>query len=270
MRIVLLTVDHMYANRVVRDVLGAYPNDVKLIVESETLLHKKSLPQSLYKYFKIAGSYYIFAQAVKLQLYKFLRMFSIKEGSLFGLKFYPFKKVAKRMHIPVKKVFNVNSPKNLAVIKRFKPDLVVSVLFNQILAEKILAMPKKGVINIHPAFLPDYKGISPVFWALSNSEKEVGISIHYINTGVDTGEILARKKLNVERNDTEDSLYWKLIKAGSPLLLSVIGKIKKGEKIRAVRNSGGRYFSIPDRAAVSKYLRKKKTFFRYNDILFQR
>lgn len=271
MRIIILTVDHMYANKVVKDVLDRYGRNVKLIIESDCLLYNKSFMGSLKKYFMVSGLQYVAAQAAKLEIYKTLRLLfgDIKNGPL-GSKFYHFEKAAKIFDIPVKKIFNVNSKEGLRIIKKAKPDLIVSILFNQILGKDIIAIPKRGVINLHPANLPDYKGVSPVFWALSNSEKSVGVSVHHINQGIDTGNILARQKIVVARGDTEDSLYWKLVNAGSKILLLTIDKIYSGKKVRLIKNIGGRYFSLPTKEAVRKYLKKRKTFFKLSDVLFQK
>jgi len=269
MRIVILTVDHVYANKVVKDLILKYGSEVKLIVESDCLYYNKSLFESLKKYYDISGLYYIIVQALKLQIYKYLSLIITKFnlGSV-SSKFYHFEKCAEVNKVPVKKIFNINSDLGLKVLKKYKPDLIVSVLFNQLLGKSVISLPAKGVINIHPAYLPDYKGVSPVFWALANSEENVGVSVHYINQGIDTGQILARKRLRIERKDTEDSLYLKLVKVGSPLLIGVIDKLKARIKINKIVNTKGRYFSLPTKKAVKKYLKKRKSFFNLSDYLF--
>lgn len=265
MKIIIFTVDHIYSNKVVKDMISAFGSEIKLLARSDTLLPKKTKPQALKKYLKISGFYYVFIQITKLEIYKFLSvltgMFSIKNS-----KFYPYRRLAKNFNVKLVSVKDVNGKEFVKKIKNVKPDLIVSVYFNQIVSEDIIDIPEKGVINIHPAYLPDYKGVSPVFWSLANSEEYAGVTVHYINRGVDTGSIIEREKVKIEKDDTEHSLYWRICKIGSPLLIRTISNIKIGN-VKPVANIGGRYFSLPTKEAVKKF-KKNRGFLNLKDYIF--
>lgn len=268
MRIVILTVGHVYANYIVKELIKEFEKDVKLIVESKVLLHNKPLAPSLKRYLKVSGLYYVFAQSIKLGLYKWLsRAFSFLYKKKVNNKFLLYETLARKYGIKITEVFNINDDKSLRIIKKENPDLLVSVFFNQILFPKIINIAKKGVLNVHPAYLPDYKGVSPVFWALSNEEKEIGATVHFINEGIDTGRIIKRKKVKVNNSDTEDSLYWRSMKEGSPLLISAIKEISKG-RVKTLPNRGGRYFSLPTKEAVRRFKKNGRGFLRLSEYIF--
>lgn len=262
MKIVILTADHIYANLVVKSLLRDYKSDIKLVVVSKVILHNTSLISSLIKYYRVSGWYYFLAQTTKLQIYKLLSLISKNSEG----KFFSFKKILDKNRLSYES--NVNSKDFIKVIKHKEPDLIVSVFFNQILSEDLIEIAKKGVINIHPAFLPNYKGVSPVFWSLANNEKYAGISVHFVNKGIDTGGIIARKKIKISNSDSEDSLYFKLANLGVSLLVRTIHDISKG-KVKTTDNSKGSYFSLPSKKAVEKFKRQGRNFFNLKEYIFK-
>ena len=263
MKIIIFTVDHLYANVVLKKLINHYGFDIKLIVVSGVILHNSSFTESLKKYLKISGKYYFLVQALKLELYKIITVLTKNKSS----KFYSYKNFLTEEDTKLIKVRNVNGD-FVNIVKQIKPDLIVSVLFNQILSPELIKHSKKGAINIHPAYLPDYKGVSPVFWALTNKEKYSGVSVHYINSSIDTGGIISRKKVLINKNDTEDSLYLKLVNLGTHLLIKAINDIKRGP-VKTLNNSEGRYFSLPTKEAVNKFKKNGRNFFNLKEYIFK-
>lgn len=268
MKIAVLTVYQIYANKVVKELLYKFGNDIVLIAESGVLLQNKSLLKSLVRYARISGVYYILVQALKLEIFKVMSFFYSLFGKDRDNKFYSYRVEAKKNKIGIYKVEDANSVEFKKEIKNNKIDVLVSVFFNQILKPDIIKIPKKGVINIHPAYLPDYKGVGPVFWALANGEKTSGVSVHYLNEGIDTGGIIKRSKIRIEKKDTEDSLYWKAVLVGSPLLISSIEEIMQGSA-KTVPNKGGRYFSLPSKEAIKKFKKMGRRFFKIIEYIFR-
>ena len=264
MRIIILTADHLYANVVLKDLITIFKKDIKQVVISKVILHKHSLIVSLKKYFLISGIYYFLAQVFKLEIYKVLSSVVKNKKN----KFYSFKHLLKNEKIPVVSAVDVNSRLFIRKIAKINPDLIISVFFNQILSPEIIKLSKKGAINIHPAYLPNYKGVSPVFWALANSEKFSGVSVHYINEDIDTGGIIYRKKIPISKNDGEDSLYLRTAREGVVLLTKAINDISKG-RVKTVNNTRGTYFSLPTKAAVEKFKKKGRNFFRIREYIFK-
>lgn len=93
----------------------------------------------------------------------------------------------------------------------FKPDIIISIYYRYIISDQVINCVNGKVMNLHPALLPKYRGCSSVTWALINGEKEYGFTYHYINKGVDTGNIILQKKLPIEEWDTQYSLYSKVM-----------------------------------------------------------
>ncbi|KPA10982.1 methionyl-tRNA formyltransferase, partial [Candidatus Magnetomorum sp. HK-1] len=85
---------------------------------------------------------------------------------------------------------------------KHKVELIISHAFMKILPKTIFAVPKYGCINIHPSLLPNYRGASPTKMILCNKEKETGLTSHYIDEGIDTGNIIYQVKIPVYLNDT--------------------------------------------------------------------
>ena len=78
-------------------------------------------------------------------------------------------------------------------MRQCQPDVLVSAYFSQILKSEIIQLPRFGVLNIHPGWLPAYRGAMAYFWVLHNGSDPGGVSVHWIDEGIDTGEILERR-----------------------------------------------------------------------------
>lgn len=109
-------------------------------------------------------------------------------------------------------------------LEELNPDLIVVAAFGKILSERILEIPKFKSINVHASLLPELRGPSPIQNSLLRGDKETGITIMLMDKGVDTGDILSQKKINISDNDNYITLTGKLAIAGSKLLLETIPK----------------------------------------------
>lgn len=267
MRIIILSVNQIYANKVVKDLIEEFKKEIVLIVEPKGLLPKESLLTSLKKILSISGFEYFFYQSVKILLFRVIgKIYTFIFPKNTEAKFYLMEKLAKSKMIEIIRVWDVNHWSILKLLTEKKADLIISVFFNQILDKKIIKIPKIGAVNIHPGYLPDYKGTSPIYWALVNKEKYAGVSIHKIDEGVDTGPIYKRVKIRIGMQDTEDSLYWKCVMEGSGELIDIIKKLKRGEP-RSLSNRGGNFFSFPTKESVKKFRDNKRSFFKLRQFL---
>ncbi len=270
MRIIILTVDHIYSNVVVKALIKEFKDDISAIIVAQIPPPShSSIMQTITKILQISGVYYSLIQLIKLNLYRVISFIYTLFSINFYNKFYKFKSLAHKNDIPLKNINNINEKRSVDYILKVKPDIIVSVLFNQIIAKNIIQIPKKGVINIHPGYLPDYKGISPIFWSLVNNELYAGVSVHFIDEGIDSGAIIARKKVKILPKDTEDSLYWKTIKQGIPLLISAIHQVKNNN-VTKTKNFGGKYFSFPTKKSIHQFRRENKKFFRLRDYILSK
>jgi len=96
---------------------------------------------------------------------------------------------------------------NLENALEYDVDFIFSIQFNQILKKDILELPKRGAINLHMAPLPEYRGSNQFSFAIINQEKEFGTTLHYMNEGVDSGDIIAQKRFGIPDDITVKDLY---------------------------------------------------------------
>ena len=112
---------------------------------------------------------------------------------------------------------NINSEGNLLKITNFQPDYVISLQYDQIMVKDVIDIPSHGVLNLHFSSLPKYRGVVPIAHAMINCEEKAGVSLHYIDVGIDTGDLIAQAETEIEETDTGRTLYEKLTKMGIEL-----------------------------------------------------
>lgn len=121
-------------------------------------------------------------------------------------------------------------------IKAMKPDICFSIYYRYIFKSNLITLPKMGFLNIHPSLLPTYRGPAPTMWSLLRGEKYVGTTIHYIDKGVDTGDIVAQKRIRIPAGITGFELNELVMNEGIRLFKSNIKKILDGKNERYVQN----------------------------------
>ncbi|WP_396217727.1 methionyl-tRNA formyltransferase [Flavobacterium sp.] len=131
----------------------------------------------------------------------------------------------------------INSSEFIETAKSYNVDLFVSMSFNQIFKTPILNVPKLGVINCHAGKLPFYRGRNILNWALINDEKEFGITVHYVDEGIDTGDIIKQKCYLITENDDYNSLLEISYVECALILYDAIKEIQGGNSKRIVQNT---------------------------------
>ena len=121
-----------------------------------------------------------------------------------------------------------NHPLWVERIRKMKPDFIFSFYYRNLLGKELLAIPKKGAINLHGSLLPKYRGRCPINWAVLNGEKEAGVTLHYMTEKPDAGDILAQEKFPIGPDDTALDVHQKAAKAAAVLLKKALPKLKKG------------------------------------------
>ena len=113
-------------------------------------------------------------------------------------------------------------------IKRFKPDVICVVAYGKILPKEILEISRLGCINVHGSLLPQYRGAAPIQWAVLNGDKTTGITTMYMDTGMDTGDMILKEKIEIGEDDTTGDVWEKLSKIGANLLVKTLKQIEEG------------------------------------------
>lgn len=139
----------------------------------------------------------------------------------------PVATVAAQLNIPVIKANRVDE-EALSQISSFKPDLGVIVAYGALLKADALSLPTKGWVNIHYSLLPKWRGASPVQSAILNGDKETGISIFQLDTGMDTGAVHSSVPTMIEPGETAGVLLGRLTNLGISSLLETLPRIEAG------------------------------------------
>jgi len=126
--------------------------------------------------------------------------------------------LARRNGIPVFMPSNINRPGWAEMIHADAPDVIFSFYYRRLIKRTIWKIPRYGSVNLHGSLLPKYRGRCPVNWQLINGETESGITLHYIVSRADAGDIIAQERVAVGADDTALVLYRKLLAAGEKAL----------------------------------------------------
>ena len=140
----------------------------------------------------------------------------------------PVKEEALKHGFPVYQPVKVRDPEFLQDLKDLDPDIIVVAAFGQIIPKSILDLPKYGCINIHASLLPKYRGAAPIQQAVIDGEKESGVTIMRMGTGLDTGDMISKTVVPLAADETGGSLFDKLAEAGAKLLIETLPHIFNG------------------------------------------
>ncbi len=139
----------------------------------------------------------------------------------------PVKVVAEANKIDVLQPEKVKEPDFIKKISEYNPDCIVVVAFGQILPKDILNLPRYGCINLHASLLPKYRGSAPINWALIKGEKKTGVTSMFMDEGMDTGDILIQREIEIKEDDNAGTIHDKLSQMGSDIILETLDGIEK-------------------------------------------
>ncbi len=195
-------------------------------------------------------------------------MFCVSRCLPFSKKIRPAWALTAKHDIPVLNCTSINSESARQWIEEREPDIILSAYFTQILKQPVIDIPKIGVLNIHPGWLPSYRGAMAYFWALHNQESHAGVSVHWIDEGIDTGQLLARKKIRLNKRSTQERVLYCTAMIGARLVRRIARQILRGEQPPVIDTSKetAHYYAMPKRSDFLHYWQQHR-FFRIRDIL---
>ncbi len=160
--------------------------------------------------------------------------------------FWSIENVAEAFSIPCYHVAKVSGQEFHKIIDEYNPDLLISISCPQIIGRKVRSRFPEGAINVHGAPLPKYRGLMPAFWALKNNETSTATTVHDLADKLDNGDILVQHSVDVDAQDTWDSLVRKTKAAGADALVEAINQIEAGTVERKPNlDKDATYFSFP-------------------------
>lgn len=135
-------------------------------------------------------------------------------------------RIAQINHIEFIREKDVNSDVIKEKITNIHPDLIVSVHLRKILRKEIFSLAKHGAINMHPSLLPKYRGLSPQHQVLIHGESESGVTIHFIEEGIDTGDIVAQQKFEIKPTDYIADVQFKMLAIYKTLMVDALNLLQ--------------------------------------------
>src|SRR2546423_4664680 len=140
----------------------------------------------------------------------------------------PVKEAALSAGVAVHQPEEFRSLEAQELLQRLAPDCVVIIAYGQIIPARLLPIPKHGWINLHASLLPKYRGAAPINWAIANGEDKTGLTTMRIDSGMDTGDMLLQKELEIGAVESAPELTSRMAEAGAPLILETLRGIANG------------------------------------------
>lgn len=150
--------------------------------------------------------------------------------------------LAKQNKIEVWERRDVVRKKDIDYLKKLNADLFVLSNWRKLMKPNVFSIPKLGTINIHDSLLPEYAGFAPINWAIANGETKTGVTVHFVDYGIDTGDIILQKVIPIGSQETATDILQKVLPSCSKLMLEAIGLIERGEAPRIKQDLTKRTF----------------------------
>ena len=245
MNIVLITQnEYMYLPQTIDYFLRRVPEDCNIVAavvfDASPYGKKMSAVKKAVSAIKIFGLVFFIRYGIKLLLTR--------------LSGRDVRSVLARADIPLIEVKgSINSPETISVLTALHPDLFISIAGNQIFKKALLAVPKVGTLNLHTALLPKYRGLMPSFWVLKNAELETGVSVFFVDEGIDSGPILVQKRLKLG-NISQGKLIEMTKILGVEAVIDGLERIASGNFVTIENDDNdSSYYSFPSRSDVLEF-----------------
>ncbi len=135
-------------------------------------------------------------------------------------------------HVKFHYILNSRDASVIKKIKYYRPEVIYVISWSQIIPTEILRIPSKGVIGLHYSLLPNRRGGAPLNWAIIDGLRETGITLFYMDEGIDTGDIIAQRKLHIRYKDTVKDLLDIIVKIAPSIILKNCDTILRGDAPR--------------------------------------
>ncbi|HUL31959.1 MAG TPA: methionyl-tRNA formyltransferase, partial [Thermodesulfobacteriota bacterium] len=171
---------------------------------------------------------------------------------------------AEKSGVPAFRPSLMKDPQVYDAYLRLKPDLAILAFVTDIIPEKLIAIPSVGTICYHPSLLPRHRGASAINWALIEGDTRTGLTVFWVDKGIDTGPILLQKEVEIKPDDTTGSVYFnKLFPMGVDAMVEAVELIKKGKAPRIPQDDSKATYEPPcdDRVASVSFKKSIKDIY---------
>lgn len=154
------------------------------------------------------------------------------------VSFSPVKETATAAGIPLHQPEKIRALEAQELLLKIAPDVIVIIAYGQIIPARLLPIPRLGWINLHASLLPKYRGAAPINWAIVNGETTTGATSMRIDAGMDTGEILLQREMEIGPSETAPELAARMSEMGAPLMAETLRGLAGGTIIPRAQNHG--------------------------------
>lgn len=257
MRIAILTFESPQSNAIVGRVLAKRGEEVCGIVRATSVIPRKTAWQSLRFVVRRCALEFLAwkaTEAVVTRLAVLSCRLRRRTPAVISLQ-----DLTLAADVPLVGTTDVNAAETVALLRGWRPDVVISVYFNQLIRAPVFAICP--VINVHGGRLPEGRGLFPYFWALVNGDATAGATVHWMDEHFDTGDLLYEGHFPISADDTVHSVAWRSADTAADLLLQALDAIEAGTPPRRPQDhSQGRYLSWPRSADVRKLWKRGRRF----------
>jgi len=140
----------------------------------------------------------------------------------------PIKTAIARSAVPIFQPARIRASEAIEQIRALNPEVIVAMAYGQILPKTVLEIPRIACLNLHASLLPKYRGAAPIQAAIVAEDRETGITVMYVDEGLDTGDILMQSRIDISPNETGGSLHDRLGKIAAEALIESLDLLSKG------------------------------------------
>lgn len=162
---------------------------------------------------------------------------------------------------------NCNDDRTYEYLAHRNVDIILSINVYQRISSAILALPKIAAINSHFGLLPKYKGMAPYIWAMAKGEKEIGLTIHHMESEFDEGDLILQEKIAVEASDSAMSVYLRGCEVASKMINEAVDVLGKDRNYGIRQEGEGSYFSMPTRRCLKEFHSRGYRLWTFKDLL---
>ena len=257
MRIVILTSESLPSNLITAAMVREFPKDIGAIVVSIPPASRLSRVRAMWRRIRRYGLN--FAHRRRAIAVRVLWQRRRKQPSS---NLPPdLRDLATQAAVPLIGIRNINSPATVEALRALQPDLLVSIYFSRRIKRAALEVPRVGTINVHPALLPKHRGPTPSFWTIANGEDRTGVTVHWIDEGLDTGDIIVQRELMLPPNASVSQVAGMVARPGAKALIEAVRLIKEGRAPSTPQDSrAASYESSPSRRDFRELRRRGRRY----------
>ena len=259
--------DPLFTNRFIKQIIDARQDDIAGFIyvtkgSRMTTGKGKSKTAYLFSLLLIMGLFYFLSSSIKTILHKIRIILSKKTFFITSPLVIDY---ARSKKIKSFETENPNSNESLNILRELAPDIIINQS-QSIIGKEFLKIPSIGVINRHNALLPKNRGRLTPFWVLYKGERKTGVSIHFVEEGIDSGDIIIQEQYDIHPKQTFWSLVRKNYEIAPKAILKALDKLENGENDYIFNDDiSATYNTIPDLSHAVEYrFRRIKSFLQFS------